>query len=137
MEPRLAGPVVQSLLTTLLNVGATDVEGRTIAKVVKPGYLRDHTIDSMGTLHRHLARGCELPLASEIADRIDVFSDPDTAGSLAAAIFDPNLPPIDLDARAVVIGTSNVGSRPPTSSARPTGSRRCRSTSCSAAPCTP
>lgn len=108
MDPRLAGPVVQSLLTTLLNVGATDVEGRTIAKVVKPGYLRTHSIDSMGALHRHLVRDCELPLASEIADRIDVFSDPDTAGSLAAAIFDPKLPPIDLDARAVVIGTSNV-----------------------------
>lgn len=108
MDPRLAGPVVQSLLTTLLNVGATDIEGRTIAKVVKPGYLRTHSIDSMGTLHRHLAHGCELPLAAEIADRIDVFSDPDTAGSLAAAIFDPKLPPIDLDARAVVIGTSNV-----------------------------
>lgn len=108
LDPRLAGPVVQSLLTTLLNVGATDPEGRTIAKVVKPSYLNTHGIESMGGLHHHLASRCELPLAKDIADRMDVFSDIETAGSLAAAIFDPKLPPIDLDARSIVIGTSNV-----------------------------
>lgn len=108
LHPDLAGPVVQSFLIVLLNISATDAEGRCIAKVVKPGYLEKHQIDSMGALHRHLATDCEFPVAKEIAARMDVFSDVDAAGSLAAAIFDQSLPAIDLDARAIVIATSNV-----------------------------
>lgn len=108
LPPAQAGPVVQSLLITLLNVAATDVEGRLIAKVVKPAYLVEHRITSMGQLHRHLARDCPSEIATMVGERLDVFSDIDSAGSLAAAIFDPDLPAADLNARAIVIGTSNV-----------------------------
>lgn len=108
-EPKLAGPVAQSFLATLLNVSSTGPEGRLIAKIVKPSYLTKHGITSMGALAEHLGSShCEHPLASEVADRIAVFADPDMSGSLGAAVFDAALPVLDVDARAIVIATSTV-----------------------------
>ena len=103
-----AAPVIQSFLITLLDISATSVEGRTLAKTLKPRYLTDHRITSLAGLHRHLSNGCELPEANSIADRIDVFADPDLGGSLAASLFDDELPVIDLTADAIVIGTGSV-----------------------------
>lgn len=104
----LAGPVVQSFLITLLDIPATSVEGRTLAKTVRPRYLADHGLTSLAGLHRHLSSDCELAEAKAIADRIDVFADPDLGGSLAASLFDDTLPPLNLDADAIVLGTANV-----------------------------
>ena len=103
-----AAPVVQSFLITLLDIGATSVEGRTLAKTLKPRYLADHHLGSLAALHRHLSSDCELPEAAAIADRIDVFADPDLGGSLAAALFNDDLPALNLGADAIVLGTANV-----------------------------
>ena len=108
LPAKLAGPVMQSFLITLLNVSAQSPQGRTLAKVVKPRYLAEHQIRSSGQLRDHLAEGCDLDHARELADRIDVFSDRDAAGSTAAAVFDTDLPPVDMAARVIVIGTSSV-----------------------------
>ncbi len=108
LPEHLSGPVLQSFLITLLDIGATSVEGRTLAKTVKPRYLAQHHLRSLADLHRHLATDCDLPEAHAIADRIDVFVDPDLGGSLASALFDPTLPPLDTTADVIVIGTSNV-----------------------------
>lgn len=108
LPARLAGPVMHTFLIVLLNIAAQSPQGRTLAKVLKPAYLHHHDIRSSGALRNHLAQGCDLPYATEIADRIDVFSDPDAAGSTAAAIFDPALEPMDMTARVIVIGTSSV-----------------------------
>lgn len=103
-----AAPVIQSFLITLLDIGATSVEGRTLAKTLKPRYLTDQRITSLATLHRHLSTDCDLPEARGIADRIDVFADPDLGGSLAEALFNDHLPALDLHADAIIIGTANI-----------------------------
>ena len=108
LDPAQAGRVMQGFLITLLNLEATGRTGQTLAKVLKPGYLAAHDITSAGGLQHHLAADCTLPGAGEIADRISVFSDPDLAGSLASAIFDGSLPPLDITADAIVIGTHGV-----------------------------
>lgn len=108
LPPDLAKPVAQSFLITLLNVAATSREGQTLGKVLKPSYREEHGISSLGALHRHLTNECELPAAAQLADSIDVFADSESGGSLAAALFDDRLPPVDLNAQAIVIGTSRV-----------------------------
>lgn len=108
LPPKLAGKVMQDFLIVLLNIEAQERTGQTVAKVLKPGYLQEHKIDSAGALHRHLATSAAFAGAAELAERIDVFADPERAGSLASAVFDPDLPALDLDARAVIIGTSSV-----------------------------
>ena len=103
-----AGPVLQSFLTKLCDFSATSVEGRTLAKALKASYLEAHHIKSCQQLLAHLARDAELPQARDIADRIGVFADPDMAGSLADIVFGDDLPPLDLSARMVVVGTHGI-----------------------------
>lgn len=103
-----AGLVLQSFLTKLCDFSATGVEGRTLAKVLKPAYLDEHQIGSSHQLLRHLATDCALPQAHDIADRIGVFADPDMAGSLADIVFGEELPPLNLQAEMIVIGTHGV-----------------------------
>lgn len=102
-----AGPVMQSFLVKLCDFSATSREGTTLAKVLKPAYLRKHQITSSSRLLAHL-RDSEFELASQIADRISVFADPDMAGSLADVVFDETLPPLDLTAQMIVVGTHGV-----------------------------
>ena len=102
-----AGPVMQSFLVKLCDFSATSREGTTLAKVLKPTYLRKHQITSSSRLLAHL-RDSEFELASQIADRISVFADPDMAGSLADVVFDETLPPLDLTAQMIVVGTHGV-----------------------------
>lgn len=108
LPPEKAGQVAQSFLLTLLNLETIGVAGTTLAKVLKPAYMRAHDISSCGRLARHLADECDLSEATSIADRIAVFSDLENSASLASAIFDPDFPPADLDADILIIGTSGV-----------------------------
>lgn len=108
LPPAQAGPVTQSFLITLLDVTATDALGQTIAKVLRPTYLAEHQITSLGKLQRHLADGCTLTGAIDIADRIGVFASLEGEVGLARAVFDESLPAIDIDARAIIIATSNL-----------------------------
>lgn len=108
LPPEMAGQVAQSFLLTLLNLETIGVAGTTLAKVLKPAYMRDHQITSCGRLARHLAEECDLPEATAIADRIAVFADIENSASLASAIFDPDLPPADLSADILIIGTCGI-----------------------------
>lgn len=108
LPPEMAGQVAQSFLLTLLNLETIGVAGTTLAKVLKPAYMRDHQITSCGRLARHLAEECDLPEAAAIADRIAVFADIENSASLASAIFDPDLPPADLSADILIIGTCGI-----------------------------
>ena len=94
-----AGAVLQSFLVKLCDFSATSAEGITLAKVLKPTYLKAHNITSSAQLLTHLGTDCEYGNASAIADKIAVFADPDTAGALADIVFTEDLPPLDLTAR--------------------------------------
>lgn len=103
-----AGPVAQAFLAVLLHLSASSRPNLTLSKVLKPGYMADHDINSMGALQHHLRHDCDLPAAEDLADGIEVYSDLEAHGDFSAAIFDPKLPPISLDARAIVIGTADL-----------------------------
>ena len=103
-----AGPVLQSFLAKLCDFSATGVEGRTLAKVLKPAYLQEHRIGSCHQLLQHLADDCDLPQARDIPDLNSVFADRDMAGALADIVFGDALPPLNLQARMVVIGTHGI-----------------------------
>lgn len=104
-----AGPVLQSFLVKLCDFAATSAEGITLAKVLKPTYLKAHGIASSAQLLTHLKTDCEFSNARSIADKIAVFADPDTAGALADIVFTEDLPPLDLTtADMIVFGTHGV-----------------------------
>lgn len=106
LPAEMAGPVMQSFLSTLLDIDATGPQGRVLAKVLKPKYLTNHNIGSAGQLFSHLAAikttkdGVDKAIAAELADRVEVFTDLDADGSgVARVIFDPTLPPLDMSAQ--------------------------------------
>ena len=104
-----AGPVLQSFLVKLCDFSATSAEGITLAKVLKPTYLKAHSISSSAQLLTHLSTDCGFHDAAAIADKIAVFADPDAAGALADIVFTEALPPLDLTtADMTVIGTHGV-----------------------------
>lgn len=103
--------VMQSFLSTLLDIDATGLQGRTLAKVLRPSYLTQHNLRSSGALMGHLASlkgngltkdGIDATAAREIAERVSVFTDLDDANGLAAVLFDPNLPPLDMDTQCQI-----------------------------------
>lgn len=100
--PKQAGPIAQSFLITLLDLSATDVEGRVLAKMLRPDYLRTHDISSLGGLMAHL-QAVDVAHAAALGDRMEVFADARDSSSLAAAVFDETLPPMDVDHNQVFI----------------------------------
>ena len=93
-----------SFLTPLLNVAPTSDHGVLLADVLDAGYLRAHGLGSMGALVAHLANGCDLPAAAEVARKISVFS----RQALCRVIFDAGLPAIELTDRAIIILTHSL-----------------------------
>lgn len=105
LPTHLAGPVMQSFLSTLLDIDATGTLGRTLAKALKASYLAEHHIESAGQLIQHLgkitksrnAAGLDVEAAHELADRVAVFADVDDASGIARVVFDPALPAMDIE----------------------------------------
>ena len=104
----------QNFLSALMAVGTASSEGQTIAAAMKRRYLADHHITSMGGFVEHLdSSKCKLPGAKAVASRLSVFNDPDDwasneggGSSLGQVIFDPDLPPLDLNCRSIVLQTA-------------------------------
>lgn len=101
LPPDLAGPIAQSFLVTLLDLDAVGKEGQALAKMLRPSYLAQHRITSLGSLQHHLEDSTN-PVTRELADRIGVFSDPDTATPMAASLFDADLRPAPVDAQVMI-----------------------------------
>ncbi len=100
--PASAGRITQSFLTALLNVSATSDQGIVLNEVLGAAYLERHRITSLGTLTEHLAStDCIIPGSDDVARKIHVFSTKD----FGRALFDETLPPVDMDAPALVFWT--------------------------------
>lgn len=111
MDPlRVFGPVegariAQSFLTQLLNVTPTSPEGVILSEALSPGYLAEHGITSLGALVPHMASGAvEDPGAREVARLMGVFARKD----IGRVVFDPDLPTLDVAAKAVVFRTHKL-----------------------------
>lgn len=96
------GRMAQSFLTTLLNIDSTDDEGVLLSDVLEADYLRSHNLDSLGRLIDHLLDGCEYKGAAELGRKMNVFARKD----FGAAIFNPALEPLNMNAPAIVFWTA-------------------------------
>lgn len=96
--------MTQSFLTPLLNVAPTSEQGMLLADVLDASYLAEHQVESLGAMVSHLAAGCELPGAGELARKINVFA----RQKLCASMFDVHLPAIDLTDKAIIILTHSL-----------------------------
>ena len=96
--------LAQSFLTPLLNVAPTSNEGVVLSDVLNDDYLRAHRLGSIGAVAKHLADGCELAGAQELAGKLNVFARRD----MARVIFDPDLPSVTLSDRAIIILTHSL-----------------------------
>ena len=108
---RIFGPTVgagisRSFLSLLLDIDLRSPEGQLLARILRPAYLSQHGIESLGALMSHLAVDCDLAGAEDMASRMAVFADLDTPeAGVARLVFDPALEPLDLDCRAIVFWT--------------------------------
>ncbi|MGF0118760.1 ATP-binding protein [Promicromonospora sp. Marseille-Q5078] len=95
----------QSFLTTLLNIDSTDNEGVLLSDVLEKGYLERYGITSLGALIAHLISDeCTHTDAKDLGRKMNVFARKD----FGAAIFDPDLPALDLTAPAIVVRTAEL-----------------------------
>ncbi|MFE5309823.1 ATP-binding protein [Isoptericola sp. NPDC056605] len=95
--------IAQTFLTTLLNVDSTEEQGVLLSDVLEAQYLSAYQITSLGALVDHLTSGaCDLPGAEDLGRKMNVFARKD----FGAAIFNPHLPPLDMDAPAIVFWTA-------------------------------
>lgn len=101
---RAASRVTQSFLTPLLNVSPTSSSGVLLSEVLEPAYLTEHTISTLGGLLTHLAGGCKLEGAADLARTMRVFSNRD----FGRVIFDPDLPPLPTASATTVIRTHTL-----------------------------
>jgi hypothetical protein len=103
--PEVGARVAQSFLTPLLNVAPTSPDGVLLAEVLHPDYLQRHQLTGLGGLRSHLAEGCELQGAPEMARLMNVFARLD----IGRVVFDESLPTVDPNqARAVIIRTHTL-----------------------------
>jgi hypothetical protein len=96
--------VARSFLIPLLRLPAGSDEEVLLGEVLESKYLDGHQIDSLPGLLAHLADECKIAGAKALARRIRGHARLD----FAAAIFDPSLPAVDLDAAALVFRTHQL-----------------------------
>lgn len=96
--------ISQSFLTPLLNVSFTSPEGVLLAEVLEVKYLQENDIQGLGELIEHLDEECEIDGAAELARLMKVFARQD----LGRVIFDPTLPALELDSRAIIFRTAGM-----------------------------
>lgn len=96
--------IAQSCLTALFNASPSSPQGRLLADVLDPAWLFANGVNSLGQLDQHLQRNRDLPGSDELASTLRAFSRKD----FGRVLFDPNLPPLRLDSRAIVFLTAGL-----------------------------
>lgn len=99
------GEALQSFLAPLLSLDLRDDDGTALSDLLDPEYLDEHQITSTPALLEHmLSEDCEVNNAHAIGRRLRNFA----KKNFSRVIFDDSLPPLDLDARAIVAATRGV-----------------------------
>lgn len=106
---RIYGPdrgarLAQTFLSMLLNTQATSIEGVIVNDVLDANYLAQHKLTGLGDVVDHLATDCKMTGAAEVARKIHVFA----RQGICRAIFDQNLPALDLSAPVIVFWTAAI-----------------------------
>ena len=95
---------MQTFLTPLLNAEPTSEVGVLLSDILNPDYLREHGIDSAGSLVAHVKSGCSIPGSSDVARLLQVYARRD----VGRIIFNPELPALPLDLSGIVIHTAGL-----------------------------
>ncbi|MGO2110396.1 MAG: ATP-binding protein [Pseudoclavibacter sp.] len=106
---RLFGPEVgaryaRSLFASLLGVRPRDELGVELARLLEPGAARASGLGSLADLRRELATGAGGDAGARILGLIELIAGTD----LGRVLFDPELPPLDLRARAIIPLTAGL-----------------------------
>lgn len=97
--------MTHTLLSSMLRMEAFDEKGAFLGEVLDPAYMATHKINSLRDLLDHLRTLEGVPEAEQLARTMNVIaSKPD----LSAVLFDPDLPPLPLDKRAIVFCTRKM-----------------------------
>lgn len=96
--------VARSFLSVLLSIPTKSDQTVLLSKVLHPEYMWRHDITSFGSLARHLDGECEYAGAQRLADEMRIFSELD----FGRAVFDDTLPPLDIQAPAIVLHTHRL-----------------------------
>ncbi|HJT78470.1 MAG TPA: ATP-binding protein, partial [Gemmataceae bacterium] len=96
--------IAQSCLTALFNAAPSSPQGRLLADVLDPAWLSAHGVNSLGQLDQHLQGNRDLPGSDELASTLRAFSRKD----FGRVLFDPDLPTLRLDSRAIVFLTAGL-----------------------------
>ena len=96
--------VTRSFLTVLLSVQTKSEQNVLLSKVLQQSYMDRFDITSLGSLARHLESDCDYPGARMLADEMRIFSELD----FGSAVFDDDVPPVDLTAPAIVLHTHKM-----------------------------
>ena len=75
-----------------------------LAEVLEVKYLQENDIQGLGELIEHLSEECDIEGAEELARLMKVFARQD----LGRAVFDPTLPALELDSRAIIFRTAGM-----------------------------
>lgn len=103
--PAQGARMVQSLFSMLLNLNSFDDEGIALSEILAPDYMTEHGIRSLGTLVAHLQTIADQdPIAKKLLRLIRVVSTKD----IGRVLFDETLPPLDLNAEAIVFCTHGM-----------------------------
>lgn len=96
--------MTQTLLSSMLRMEAFDEKGAFLGEVLDPAYMKRYEIKSLPDLLKHLHTLNEPEAISLYRTMNVIASKPD----LSAVLFDPSLPPLPLDMRAIVFCTRRM-----------------------------
>lgn len=103
LEPGAAADVAQSFLQSLLRFSSSDDEGQIISDVLDRHYRELHQLDSLRAVEEHLTNSKD-PAQVDLGRRIRAQA----RHGYARAVFDADLPPLDLDAPVLIFRTDKL-----------------------------
>ncbi len=94
-----------AFLIPLLSVKPTSQQGVLLGQVLSQQYLNEHSLNGMGELFTHLGTDCNKPGAEELHGLMGLFAQ---SSDIGRVVFDPDLPPANLNASAIVVRTHTL-----------------------------
>jgi len=107
-DPKASAEVAKAFYTTLLNVSPRENDGITLFQVLQADYLTQHDISSSEALMNHLADGCELNHAKDLAQQLQNYA----RTSLGRIVLDESLPPVDVMHAGAIVWRTHTMEQP-------------------------
>lgn len=103
-EPVKGSDMALAVLYPLLHVQPDEPMGVLLSEVLDPSYRSQHQLDGLSDVYKHLGDEHPDPNARELGKKMGVYA----KRSFAAALFSPDLPPLDAASPAIVFRTHKL-----------------------------